>query len=447
MIVGGWTGKESLALRKALRMSQEEFAFEMGYTKDTVYRWEHLKHALRGKSAQDLDSRLEGLDDRQLRRFKILLAAAYATSPSEDPGQGGVTPSKLVAVEQPAGEYGLYTWEVDGDVRRREFGRAAAAGAALLYIGSQGRIGTSDVQRLLDGVDALEQEDQCCGGAALVDFALEQLACHKHTLDTGAYDTATGTALASATGQLAVLTGWLAYDADRHQQARRCYSDAMALGTESGDGDLIAHTCLYAANHSLALSSRGEGSPARALMHIDQARQLMRGKPPGRIHVLIAIREAQARGVLGDRAAFGRSISTAWRELGEADEFEPLSECPSWLRSVNHSEVRGHEARGWTRVGEPAKAVELFELAVQQDDRVRNALNNRACLASARAGLGDISGALRDAEPILTDLETTVTSIRTLRALTPLRTAVTDNPKGAAFRHRFDTLTTQASPR
>ncbi|MFF2550731.1 helix-turn-helix domain-containing protein [Nocardia sp. NPDC058058] len=442
MVEVEWTAREIRALRTVLKLSVPEFARHVGVSARTLILWESgATDQPRAASRRLLDSVLLGIEPGQLERFR----AALTISPLPGISRRDDAPrTESVATDRLFDEYGLYTWEVDEDVRRRDFGRAVTTGTAMLLMGEPTRIGAGDVRRLLGEVDALEREDQRQGGAALVGFGIKQLSRHKQKLETGTYSTVTGSAYASATGELAVLTGWLAYDADQHHLARRCYADAMALGSESGDSDLIAHTCLYAANQSIALSAHGKGSPTRALLHIDRARQLMRGKPPGRIHVLIAIREAQARGILGDRAGFGRAISTAWRELGDADEFEPLPDCPSWLRSVNQAEVRGHEARGWTRVGEPAKAVDLFELAVREDERIRNALNNRACLASARAELGDLSGALRDADPILNDLEHTVTSIRTLKALTPLRKAVTGIPEGAAFSRRFDTLTAKA---
>ncbi|MRH87594.1 hypothetical protein GFY24_09020 [Nocardia sp. SYP-A9097] len=267
MVEVEWTAREIRALRAVLKMSRPEFARRVGVAKRTLSLWESGETGqLQAASRRLLDEVLAGITPEQSRWFSDVLTVA----PTGHPGQDEQSHGNWTGAA-PTGECGLYAWEVDDDVRRREFGKTAAAGAAVMLLGGQDHIGMSDVRRLLTGIDALEREDQTSGGAALVDFAVGQLARHKNKLDTGAYDNATGNAYASATGQLAVLTGWLAYDVDRHPLARRCYADAMALGTEADDSNLIAHTCLYAANQSIALSRVGAGSPSHALKLIDRA--------------------------------------------------------------------------------------------------------------------------------------------------------------------------------
>ncbi|WP_156426132.1 hypothetical protein [Nocardia jinanensis] len=336
---------------------------------------------------------------------------------------------------------GLYAWEVHTDVKRREFGILAAAAGAVMAAGWQfrERIGMADVRRLLAGVDALEAQDQVSGSGELVAFAVEQLARAKHTLDTGTYDGATGDAFASATGHLAVLTGWLAYDSGMQPLARRCYTDALALATEAGDEDLTACACLYWANQAIALTRAGRGGGAHhALKLIDRARVLVRGRAPGRIHALIAVREAQARGFIGDRDAFGRAILTAWREVEHAQQYEPVEECPQWLRFVTPSEIRGHEARGWHDVGESARALGLFDVAMQEEASDRNAAHLHAWVAATHADLGDARTALDVGIPVLERLET-IASARTLEVLGPVRSAA-ETTAGAEFRDRFDVL-------
>lgn len=111
----------------------------------------------------------------------------------------------------------------------------------------------------------------------------------------------------------------------------------------------------------------------------------MRGRPPGRIHALIAIRQAQAAALLGDAKAFNRAIATAWREVDHAVELEPINECPAWLRFVNHAEVRGHEARGYGRIGEFVKAVDMLETAASEED-LGTKLRQHPGLVGRRAG-------------------------------------------------------------
>ena len=337
---------------------------------------------------------------------------------------------------RPGMALGIYAWEVDSDVRRREFGKLATA-VTVTAVGGWPfgeHIGQSDAQRLLSAVDGLVERDQLIGGGTLIRSALEQLAHAKHILDTASYDTAAGKAFASATGKLAVQVGWLAHDSDLHQVARRCYADGLALATEAGDEELVAHTCLNAANHSIALAREGKSSLHHAVNLIDRARVLMRGRPPGRIHALIAVREAQVQGLLGDRMGFGRAVATAWREVEQAIHFETLEECPRWLRFVGPAEIRGHEARGYGDIGEISKSIELFEAAAAEETGARNAAHMRAWTAAAHARIGDIPTAVAMGVPVLAELEN-IASSRTLRVMEPIRT--TDHPVAEEFRDRF----------
>ncbi|WP_327145389.1 helix-turn-helix domain-containing protein [Nocardia sp. NBC_01327] len=438
MIVHKWTRTEVRALRKAaLRQTQEEFADTVGYVAPTVKKWERTteKRPVAGRSAEALDTLLARLDPDQLARFAAALSLPQEVRTPSSPIDGN-----LIAEDPQGDELDLYHSE-DGDaVKRREFGKLAAAGAATTLIGSgTNHIGRSDVQRLMDAVAALTQEDQRIGGGQLVDFAVEQLSKTKHLLDTGSYDIATGNAYTSAVGELAAQAGWLAYDADRHAVARRCYSDALALGAEANDANVLTHACLSSATQMITLSRSGAGSPYHALKLIDRARNLLRGGPPGRVHALIAVRDAQAYAVLLDRPAFERAIGTAWRELEYAIAHEPIDACPQWLRFVDRQEILGHEARGSADLGDFDRAFALFETVAAGQGNDRNDANLRAWTANTHARRGDLTEAVNHAMPVVTEFAE-LSSPRTLRVLEPVRQAVDQLAIGGDFRHQFDTL-------
>ncbi len=440
MIVTTWTKVEVRALRDtALRRTQEEFAECLGFKVETIQKWEQKatqERPVKGRSAEALDTALAQLETAQRERFWSELSRLKADN---------IRTPTVVTASSGAGTDAKEAEEV----RRRDFGRiAAAAGAAMLLPdNSTARTGRGDVQRLLAGVNALERADQQHGGAGLVGYAEDRLQRIKVILDRGVFDTTTGNAFVSAAGEMAVLSGWLAYDADQHALARRCYGDAMALGAEADDSDLLAHTCLYLSNQVAALAryqgSQG-GSPHRALQLNDRARDLVRGRPAGRIHALIGLRDAQSHALLGDRAAFGRSIATARRELEYAMQFEPLEEVPQWLRFVTSSEVADTEARGYADVGDVARAVDLYGAAVEHPAGRRNTTIVRAWSAATRARAGDTIGALEHGMSALADLAD-VSSTRTLTRLKPVRDAVADVAAGEEFRDRYDALTEKAA--
>ncbi|WP_454197909.1 helix-turn-helix domain-containing protein [Nocardia sp. Marseille-Q1738] len=441
--VSTWTGIEVKALRTAaLRMTQEEFAEATGYQPPTVRKWERATAArpVRGKSALDLDTTLAGLDAQQRQRF----CAAVADARHRVVAHAGSS-AMTADVVSSAAEVHQDVREED-ELKRRKFGFLLGATLVASGINSDvvpNRIGIADAQRLANNVIELGQRDQIVGGGTLVQEAVAGLRVAMAALESCAFDGAAGRAFMSATGELASLAGWLAYDADLHSLAGRCYADAFALANQADDDTLTAHVCLTAALQTINLSRTGNGSPYRALGLIGRAKDLTRGHPPGRIHALIAIREAQAHAVLGDRPAFGRAIATAWRELDSALSHESMDECPEWLRFVSPNEIRCHEARGIGDLGDLEKSAVLSSGLALEQAGARNAAAYRAGWAAALAKVGDIGGAVIQASAVLSELEKQVSSTRTLKLLEPVRAAT--GMHDDSFNQRFDDLVRRAT--
>ncbi|MEU1210852.1 helix-turn-helix transcriptional regulator [Nocardia sp. NPDC005825] len=427
MIVSKWTGAEVRALREvALRITQEQLAAATGFRPPTIRKWEKATAArpVRGESAEALDTLLGRLDDAQRARFRDALAIeplATTSSGSDPAGRDSLAPG------------GSDGGEVEDEVKRREFG--ILLGATLLATGSRS-MGVADAQRLSRAVATFAAQDQQVGGASLVDTAVREVAVAKELLETCSFTDSAGKAFASAAGNLATIAGWLAYDADQHQLARRCYSDAFSLANQAGDDELTVHVCLGAAHQSIMLARQGFGNPHRALTLISRARELTHGLPPGRVHALIATRSAQAYGVLADRVNFRRAIATAWRELDFAIEHEPVDDCARWLRFVTTTEVRSHEARAYGDLGDKVKAADLSGELALETAAARNAVNYRAGWAMALAQAGDVAGAVSVGLPALEQLRA-VSSTRTLRVLEPVRSVVQPD---SAFGLQFDEL-------
>lgn len=436
-----WTPRELEALRTALRMNKAEFCRLIGVTARAHRDWlTGQTQNLREFNRRRLFDVLADAEPEQRARFWASVRAGNYVDDNGHSARGIAAKGYF-----DNSELGLYAWEVgEDDVRRRDFGRAALAGAAIVLPGANpGQIGMADVGRVREGAVALESEDQRTGGGRLVDFAIAELAKAKHWREVGVYSSAVGDEFTIATGELAVMAGWLAYDADRQSLARRCYADAMALGCEADDPGLIARTCLIGGGQLLGLARRGKARPQVALKLAIRARDLMHGTPPGRIHALIAVREAQAYGLLCERSAFERAIATAWREMDQALHHEPLDECPRWLWAVTPAEIAAHEARGRAEFEEYDRAIDLFDSVADVEHFPRNVINIAAWRAVIRARAGDLRGAVTEAMPVL-DTLTGLTSIRTLRNLEPIRVSVDEKTLGAEFSDRYDSLLTKA---
>lgn len=422
MIVSKWTAAHVYALRDyALREDRVEFAKRLGFTVDAIVKWERSatwEKPVRGESARALDTALEMLTPNQMARMCLA----------------------------PGNE--------DDEVNRRQFGFGTAIVGATLAVAPATshtampgqRIGFDDVRALVDYTEAIEQRDQREGGANLVDEARTALTVARQQLDAAICDPITGTAAASAVGNLAVITGFLAYDADKNELARDCYSVAMELASRSGDDELTIHTLCNKANQEIALSRYGHGNPHLALQNIARAQHLARTWRPGRIHALINVREAQAHARIGDHDGFRSAMDNAHRSLDTALNTELITHCPRWLRFVDPGELAGHEARAYSDLGDHRAALNLYETALQGQGR-RNETNAAAWHASTRAAVGDLHGALETAEPVLAAMEGSilgspaVASTRSLRVLAPIRQIA---GAGGTFISRYDKLDKKA---
>ncbi|MFG2446465.1 helix-turn-helix domain-containing protein [Nocardia fluminea] len=410
MIVGKWTAAHVRALRvDALRASQSAFAERLGFETVTVRKWEGRAteaKPVRGASAAALDTLLARLTEEQRHRMRSALAAP--DTESED------------------------------DVNRRQLGIVTAASAVSLTgpVPRQPRLGLHEVRAWIDYAEDLARRDQREGGARLVEAASSALIRARREFDDAQCDPATGAAAASAVGSLAVITGWLAHDADRHDLARASYRTALELSMRSGDDELAVHALLNAANHEIGLSRQGAGNPHLALQNASRADRLAEHWKPGRVHALIAVRQAQACAHIGNHDGFRASMNKAHAAMETALDAELLSHCPRWLRFVDPSELAGHEARAYSDLGDYRTSLTHYEHAMEGQG-VRNEANTRAWRARTLAAVGDTRGALAAGQSVLATLDA-VGSTRTLRVMAPVRAL--HAAKASGFADRYDQL-------
>ncbi|MGH3971822.1 MAG: helix-turn-helix domain-containing protein [Pseudonocardiaceae bacterium] len=428
--VDTWTGADAQLLRiVALRLTVRDFAAELGITARTVSKWEQIGAARRPRPHFQamFDTLLDRAEQADRARFMEAIArrGTVGCAGSGRDGAGVDRREFNMAVLAVGGALALPDWA----------GMSPGTSANALEAKA---VGTVHVEALRAAADQIRQRDQHVGGGALLNEAAHCLTRAKAMLDTATYSSEVGTALMAATGDLAMCAGWVAYDADRRDLARQWYSDALALAAEAGDDDLAVHALQNAA--LLAMSPSGSGSPSRAMQLSERSRIIARNIRSSRLHALIASRTAIAHAAIGDRSNFERAIGTAWREVEHAEGHEPTAETPIWLRFIVPAEVRYHEARGRAYLGDLDEAAAVFHAGAEEQTDPRNATNYRAALAATLARSGDTSTAITEGVTVLTSLEGTVSSWRTLRQLEPVRAAATGHNDGEDFHMRFDKL-------
>jgi hypothetical protein len=329
------------------------------------------------------------------------------------------------------------------DMDRRGFGGVAAGAAAAVVLPEvpvPSQVTASHIRYLQACVDSLWSGNTSVGGAALLRPALRQWQRVQRMLKESRHTGDIKRQLFAVAGETAVCGGWLAFDGGNVAMARRLYSEAQVMADKAGDAVLIAHVLSgrselssYVARTSQQGRAAGEGLQL-AYRAADEARY----ERMARLHALLALRNALAASLLGDKASFRSAITRARREL---DRGGPGTGDPGWIRFVNEFNITRDEARGQAYLGgDPEAAAVLFREGME--DPGLSPLY-RACghayLAALLANGGDTTEAVREGITVLSALEEGMASIRTLNELRPVRMAA-EGTGAEEFCTRFDAV-------
>jgi hypothetical protein len=236
-------------------------------------------------------------------------------------------------------------------------------------------------------------------------------------LDEAEYAEKVGHDLLMVTADLGLLAGWLAYDCMQQSLARRLYEDALLLARDSGSCELQAHVLASMAMQStfLARTHDSKGQARESVRLADQASDAAWHEPSHRLRALVALRQAAAHAELGDTVGFRRGIGRARAEL---DRGPHPADVP-WTEFVTPSEVTGHEAMGYVRLGQPARAAALYEDVLEDPELgPRNRICYQALRVRAILDTGDAREAIAGGLRLLPAL--TGGSMSTARPLTQL---------------------------
>ncbi|GLW98884.1 AAA family ATPase [Microtetraspora sp. NBRC 16547] len=235
--------------------------------------------------------------------------------------------------------------------------------------GSQGVSGlVSDLKEFLDQGepdDVLDQTARCLtanrqeqqvGGLVLIRTALLQLSRVRALLDNAEFSESISCQLLSVAGELCVCAGWLAYDSDDQQLARRLYGEAHLYATHSDDPVLQVHVASNSALQAVRLAREEPGRAREALRFVAAAEASAWRCATPRVHALLALREAYAHSMLKDELAYRSAITKAWRELDRG----PHEDDPPWVRFVDAAELTGNEGMAAINLGQARRAVQRF---------------------------------------------------------------------------------------
>jgi hypothetical protein len=343
-VVTSWTSGQADALRQALRMTNESFAAHVHVSTRTVANWRKRRDITPQPAIQDaLDSALDRAPDRAKAQFAMLVGGA----------EHGKRADHVESFELP--------------------------GTGLLAVspgGADPEFGDSEyLQSVRSHIREIVALDNRFGGADLVRMSARFFRAIHEQLGTGTYDPKLERDLQSAAGELAEVVGWLAYDAEAHDLARRMNQESLYFARLAGDRVI---ELLTLQNSSMHAASRGR--PREALQI---ARSVLEGdyRLSPRVKALFLTRKARALAQGGDVSAL--HLFPEIRDLfldGVSDG------DPAWAWWIDERELAWHEAMAQRDLGMADRALTQFERSVAATPvtEIRSQYVHRAYLLQAQ---------------------------------------------------------------
>lgn len=366
-------------LRHALGQSQRQLAVRLcalsgtdSVTRNEVSRWERggrVPDVWLPWLAQALDVPLRELEQ----------AAAYARGDEQAMLPG---PAASLAVLLPAGD----------PLRKLR----AAAGR---------HIGGDDVASLAGRVHGLRLADDVVSGGDLIAPAFRELRSALDLYREASFTEDTGRALLVQVGELGQITGWIASDAGRPDDAERAYRIGLDAARQAGDKPLVGQVAGSLA-YMWANSGREQEGAALARAALDEAGP---DAPP------------KTRALFFDRIAWAHTKAghpqDAMRALGQAHEALSTDgrAAPAWAYWVSDDELDVMDARVYTELRRPLRAVPLLTDVLGRYDatHARELTLYRSWLAVALADANEPEQAAVEAARVIEQAEG-MTSDRTL---------------------------------
>ncbi|MEV0624573.1 transcriptional regulator [Nonomuraea wenchangensis] len=213
------------------------------------------------------------------------------------------------------------------------------------------RIGMSTIADLSARVHRLRLADDVLAGGDLLQPAFRELDAVTRLYREATCTEQTSRALLAVIGELAQITGWIASDAGRHEQAVNVYLLGIRAAREAGDGTLESNLL-----GSLAYQTANLGDPQEGVTLAHAALDAAGPHAPARARALAWDRLAWAFVQVEEAEPAMRALSEARAALeqhGGEDE-------PAYLYWVDASELQIMEARSYTELRRPLRAVPLL---------------------------------------------------------------------------------------
>lgn len=231
------------------------------------------------------------------------------------------------------------------------------------------------LQSIRDHIGQIVALDNRFGGGDLVRLSTRFFRTLHNQLGAGTYDPKLERDLHSAAGELTEVIGWLAYDAEQHDLARRMNQESLYFTRLAGDKTTELLTLQNASMHAAS-----QGRPREALQIV---RSVLEGRYrlSPRLRALFLTRKARSLAQGGDQSAlrlFPQIRSLFLEGVSDSD--------PAWAWWVDERELWWHEAMVQRDLGLASSAITNFEQSVTAipAPEIRSQYVHRAYLLQAQ---------------------------------------------------------------
>ncbi|MCW2882021.1 MAG: transcriptional regulator, family [Sphaerisporangium sp.] len=278
---------------------------------------------------------------------------------------------------------------------------------APLAVRAGRRVDMSTVTDLSGRVHGLRLADDVLPGGDLIQPAFRELEAAVRLYRGSTHSEDVGRALLAVIAEFAQIAGWIASDAGRHEQAAQAYRLGISAAREAGDGTLASNLI-----GSLAYQISNVGDPEEGVALAVAAVEAAGPDGSPRARALSFDRLAWAHVRAGEAQAAMQALAQAGASLASGTGKDE----PAYLYWVNPGELQVMEARVYTELRRPLRAVPLLTDVLSRYDatHVRELALYLSWLAVALADANEPEEAARDAQRML-DLSADMASDRTSR--------------------------------
>lgn len=241
------------------------------------------------------------------------------------------------------------------DVNRREF-LTSAAGFMMVTaaLPTPTRLGSSDVMRLRDSITHLYELDDQYGAGPIYTVTARTFQRLRSHVEHASYSTATGQELQELVGLTAQHAGWLAFDADRNEDAQRWWLEAMKW-SRLAESDSVGVLAMA----SMAVQASEQHRPREAIDLATAAQSTARCTATPRLKSVLLAREALGHAIAGNATSAHAALRRARGLIDQAHDDDP-----SWIALAGPANFASHECRVALALNDVSAAVDAARTAL-----------------------------------------------------------------------------------